>query len=1014
MDFFLQNYDYINFFSGWAYLLFSVVCFVSWRSHLGRLAYSWMFLFGFFFSLLKFFESLFIGFAGTVQYTIIYGVLLYVAIFAFYMCAKHTYMGLHKDASSKYKKYFKYPIILFALIPLLGLFFGEKFFHFCIFLVMWSPAALLTAYLIYKIFRVSDYEKRNIFRMFILFSLYIIVYAIITLGGIFDLHSKAFIAMMQFLIATIVFLVGSLVFKYFKTAHEKSVKIYEYMPVYWRHIPIGSILFVVLISGMFLSIYYENKTKNTIAKSSDAIVNSVAESISLKFSKSDQLSLALSNSHFIRDAVSSPSKYSKAIINKVFDNYAKIFKVSEVFAVNLKGDIVFHSNFLKDSSGKRVNISNKTYFSQALSKGNAKFFAKGFIGSKEGYFSSNIIKTFGRNSKAGVLIVKDDMEDIKEKLKSYSNIYIVDKNGIVMVADNDIGYFMSLWPFYESKEPDKRSMLLKEVHNKDLITINDELFYVARALINDEGWSVVYFNSLASVGQMKILGLISVSSILIIIVLLFWSLNQSNRIFALALQHKAILSSARSIAIISTDTKGEIVVYGQGAKDITGYTKDEMEKVGFGSVFFDKNDNPVSFLAAIGSSITINNEWKCLRKDGKVIALLMNIVPQFSLNHKLIGYVFSGADITETKKVENELAQQIKFLQTLMDSMPIAVYYKDNQGYLIGCNQVMENIMEMSKDDMIGKSSKDVYFDQKAAIVAMRTDKQITKNMAAISYEKTVNFRKNGQRNLVFYKSAYKKIDGKFGGIIGVIIDVTAERKMQAERDSLQANLIQKNKLASLGELAGSIAHELNNPLSIIIGYAQIMMKDKELNTENKKAIENIYEAAIRSKSIIKNMLEFARSDSSKIQIININDIIEATILIVEKEISKSKIEIKDDLTEENLYASVNPMQIQQVLLNIILNAKDAMPDGGELGIKTFAEDGNFIIEISDTGKGIKKQDIPKIFDPFFTTKDVGKGTGLGLSICYGIINAHKGKISVSSNIGVGTIFTIKLPLTIN
>ncbi|MDR1942662.1 MAG: hypothetical protein LBQ04_00860 [Endomicrobium sp.] len=142
---------------------------------------------------------------------------------------------------------------------------------------------------------------------------------------------------------------------------------------------------------------------------------------------------------------------------------------------------------------------------------------------------------------------------------------------------------------------------------------------------------------------------------------------------------------------------------------------------------------------------------------------------------------------------------------------------------------------------------------------------------------------------------------------------------MQIERDSLQASLIQKNKLAALGELAGNISHELDNPLSIIIGFAQVLSRNKKLDSETEKGLKNIYDAALRSQKIIKNMIEFARTNSADIRDIDLNNVVKSTLLIIEKGFAKAGIEI----------IKSNAMQMQQVILNILLNAKDSMPNGG-------------------------------------------------------------------------------------
>ncbi len=1005
MGFFLQNYYYIAFFCGWAFLLFSIICFLSCFSRFGRLSYSWMFIFGLLSAMVNFLEMLFYeNLLSHVQVFYLTAFLNYAALLCFFMSAQLTYTKFNKG------KIIRYLIIPCFIIPLLGLFDGISTFVSFTFMFLWIPSSLVMIYSIYRISVTTEYERKSVFYILLLFIGYSLIYSVCELVKI----RYTDIILVKFLskaaLGIIVIVIASLVFKYFKVALEKKVRIYEYLPLYWRHIPIGSILFTVLIAGMFLSMYLENNYKNGIISNSRTVVSGITENISSRLSKSDQISAALSHSPYIREAISFPLDANRAVVDSMFESYAKNFNVYIIFALDNEGKILFTSNSLDRDSLDDINFKNKQYFTEAKTKGSSKTFTKSFFSEKEGYYSSNRIDNV-KSGPAGVLVVRDDMEDIEAKLKQYSNIYVVDKNGIVLMSNKESAYFSSLWPIYDTYASTKKDILEREVFDGDTVSINDEYFYVSRKLINDEGWSVVYFSSLNSLKQLKIFSIFVVSGVLIIIILLFWTVNQSNRIYAIALQHKAILSSAKSVAIIYTDTSGEIIVYGQGTEDMTGYTKEDLENAKIENMLYDKKGEKITFENAISYSLTPNNEWLCKKKNGDFLTILVNIVPQYSMGNKLIGYIFSAADITTRKNVELELEHQIKFLQTLIDSMPIAVYYKDENFRIIGCNKVFEDIMEMSKDEMIGKTSEAIYFDKSSVEVSISTDEQIKNNLSTTAYEREVKFRKSVPRSLIFYKSAYKDIEGDFGGIIGVMIDVTKERQMQQERDKLQTNLIQQNKLASLGELAGSIAHELNNPLSIILGFAQVLMKDGSLGEESRKGVENIFEAANRSKSIITNMLEFARADSAKMNIVNLNDVIESTLQIIEKDFYKSGIDIKKELTSESSFVSANPMQLQQAFLNIILNAKDAMPAGGELAVQSFIKGKMFVIDISDTGMGIPRENLSKIFDPFFTTKDVGKGTGLGLSICYGIVNSHKGDIFIKSIPGKGTTFTLKFPL---
>lgn len=1010
MDFFSQYYYYLSFFCGCSFLFLSLSCFLLWRAGFGKMSYSWMFLFGITFSVLKFSQMFASGnnLYDLGNYSLPLSITLYASMIFFFMSAQETYLKFKPE--SKFIEYLILPLSLVCMIT--GFCFGLKLFNAAIFIFMWLPSSVMVAVSVYNLSKTDLYAKKNILAVFILFIIYCIVYFASEAGVIIGLSMK-FQSVCEACLACIVFFIGAQVFKYFKVSHEKHVRIYDYIPVYWRHIPIGTILFIVLVGGLFFAMYLENYSRENIEKNSKAVVETIAETVSTKLNKSDQISKALSRTPFIRESMSDPDGSDGVSVNRMLEDYCRIFKISMIFTANNEGDIEAYSNLVYDFDLLNINIKYRPYFTSAQNNVHGSIFANSLIGIKQSYFASEPIMHTDDGTIAGVLVIRDDVEDIVSKLQQYKNIYVIDENGVIFLSDAYDINFSYLWQLYGGNENSKKSsagnMLPGEIFDGDTVVLNNESYYVARQFIGEKGWSVVYFSSLNPIKQFKVLSIAGVSGALIIILLLFWSINQSNRILALALQHKAILNSAKSIMIVATDVQGKIIVYGQGMEDILGYTLEEFRDKGLNKIMFDKEGNAITFEEAVTYSSSASTEFLCRRKDGTMITILVSVLPQYSLGNKLIGYIFSGADITATKEVERELEQQIKFLQMLIDSMPIAVYYKDSEMHLIGCNKAFEDIMENSKDFMIGK--KAVYFDRKADMESQRTDKIVAASLSSITYEMLVKFRKSPPRNLVYYKSSYKKIDGRFGGVIGVILNVTQERKMQEERNVLQTNLIQQNKLASLGELAGSIAHELNNPLSVILGFAQVLIKNTSLDEEARKGIENIYEAAKRSKGVITNMLEFARSDTSKSQMVQINDIIDATLLIVEKDLHKANIEVEKNLAADAHPVIANPMQIQQVLLNMLLNAKDSMPDGGKVAIHTDTNDKYFIINISDTGSGIPKDIISKIFDPFFTTKSAGKGTGLGLSICYGIVKAHKGDISVKSEVNKGTLFKIRFPM---
>jgi signal transduction histidine kinase len=235
------------------------------------------------------------------------------------------------------------------------------------------------------------------------------------------------------------------------------------------------------------------------------------------------------------------------------------------------------------------------------------------------------------------------------------------------------------------------------------------------------------------------------------------------------------------------------------------------------------------------------------------------------------------------------------------------------------------------------------------------------------------------------------------------------------ELQESQDQLIQTEKLASMGKLAGYIAHEINNPVGIIFSRAECILldsKEKGYPEFLMKDIEVIKKHSNRIATIMKGMLTFSRKAPVEFSNVDINKIIEETVLLFEKQFSTQNIKVQKQIECDLPNIQGNGTQLQQVFFNIINNALDVMPNGGEISIQSVCDSGEMVhIIISDTGPGIPKEHLEKMFEPFFTTKEEGKGTGLGLSVTYGIIKEHKGDIKVSNRAGSGAVFEILLPL---
>ena len=231
------------------------------------------------------------------------------------------------------------------------------------------------------------------------------------------------------------------------------------------------------------------------------------------------------------------------------------------------------------------------------------------------------------------------------------------------------------------------------------------------------------------------------------------------------------------------------------------------------------------------------------------------------------------------------------------------------------------------------------------------------------------------------------------------------------DRDELERQLVQADKLSSIGLLAAGVAHEVNTPLAVISTYAQMLAKQISEDEQKSKLLDKIAKQTFRASEIVNSLLSFSRTSTTEFVELDIGKVIQETLSLVEHQLRKSAIEVKLDMQPALPPVKGNAGKLQQVFLNLFLNARDAMEEGGTLAIHAWSEEGFARIDVADSGQGIQPENLARIYDPFFTTKAARKGTGLGLSVTYGIVREHGGTIEVESRWGAGSRFRVELPL---
>jgi PAS domain S-box-containing protein len=359
-------------------------------------------------------------------------------------------------------------------------------------------------------------------------------------------------------------------------------------------------------------------------------------------------------------------------------------------------------------------------------------------------------------------------------------------------------------------------------------------------------------------------------------------------------------------------------------------------------------------------------------------------------------------DITERKQAEERLEQAAQEWRITFDSITdiISIHDKDNR--IVRINKAMADLVKKTPQELVGQFCHEVMHGTKDPPANCPHLLTIKSGKPAVLEMFNPNFE------AYFHESTSPLFNekGEVSGSVIVARDVTQQKRMEEQ-------LILTDRLASIGELSSGIAHELNNPLTSVIGFSQLLIQGN-VPDNIKEDLSIIYSEAQRAAVIVKNLLTFARKHAPVTQLSQINIVIEDVLRLRSYEQRVNNIEVEKHLAAALPEIMMDPFQIQQVFLNIIVNAEFAMLEAhqrGKLVITTEKSDGVVKITFADDGPGITEANLKRIFNPFFTTKEVGKGTGLGLSICHGIITEHGGKIYVRSVNGQGAAFIVELPL---
>jgi two-component system NtrC family sensor kinase len=369
----------------------------------------------------------------------------------------------------------------------------------------------------------------------------------------------------------------------------------------------------------------------------------------------------------------------------------------------------------------------------------------------------------------------------------------------------------------------------------------------------------------------------------------------------------------------------------------------------------------------------------------------------------IAGYLAVALDNAQLYSSLEQKAQQIErlkdFSENIVESMNVGVLAVDFEGRIEFWNTQLEQSIGVRRADAVGRTLEEILPADLAVEIVARSEEERVTNLYKFP------LRNRDGRTLVVNVSI-APLAGKSAERLGRLIlvdDIT-------QRMQLEEQLLQTEKLTSLGLLAAGVAHEVNTPLAVISNYIQMLAKQLPANDPRHKLTEKIVKQTFRASEIVNNLLSFSRTGGAEFKEVNLHHVVDETLTLVAHPLRAANVQVIKNLGGDlpSILGSSN--RLQQVFLNLFLNAKDAMASGGMLEVRSAARNGTVEIEITDTGIGIQRENLARVFDPFFTTKATGRGTGLGLSVSYGIIKEHAGKIEVRSTPGKGTSFRLEFP----
>jgi PAS domain S-box-containing protein len=482
----------------------------------------------------------------------------------------------------------------------------------------------------------------------------------------------------------------------------------------------------------------------------------------------------------------------------------------------------------------------------------------------------------------------------------------------------------------------------------------------------------------------------------------------------------SILDSATEYAIVALDFYGKIIEFNKGGEKLFGFKKEEVvgkENIGITILPEDRMAGMQEQMSKRTRAEGVCElEMTRMRKDGQRFPAFTTVTAIMDPSGRTSGFVEIVRDITVRKSLEKQLRETKEFLENIMESSVDGILTTDLKGKLTYVNRAMEEMLQYDRKEALGTHISRFYvkgIEQAREVMKFLKEVERTEN-----YEMEVRTRDGKELTIMTSLFLLRNEEGQIIGTAGIFKDISAQKLLEAELKAAQARLVEASKMRALGELVAGVAHELNNPLMASQTILHVIMKKLPPDWPERERLDLIRKCNDRIARIVDHLRDFSRQKEPEFQEIDVNQPVENALMITGQQLLDHGISIVRNLSPGLPKILADPNQLEQVFLNLISNARDAMEDSKgrkkELTIaSSLSHDGgppSVVVTVKDSGVGIPPEILDKVLEPFFSTKPVGKGTGLGLSLCFSIIETHGGRLEIKSRPGEGTEVRIILP----